>query len=260
MTSSGTTSSISSSGTPSVIPQTITVTTTAYGTQYNCQCTPAPSAAPSLTCPSANATSFTGSCGSQWNIECGIDRDNHDLTVKSASTFNECMNICDATSSCVDVSYLGTNCYLKSGIGNANANSNVWGAYQVSPCAGSVASSIASPIITSAPKIKLHRKRVVRADGKKKDKRQFGFSLGWGIGTLLYVGPDYTFLPTTTTMTKYTSAPSVIVTQTVTPTPSGTATMTNFQAAITSFTINSGKTLTSTFTVTASTCAASKTS
>jgi hypothetical protein len=61
---------------------TVTVTTTISGAPYGCQCTalasssaPAPSSA---TCPGADSSTFTGTCGSQYAIECGIDRSNHD--------------------------------------------------------------------------------------------------------------------------------------------------------------------------------------
>jgi hypothetical protein len=69
-------------GAPTPI-QTVTTTTTIYGSAYTCQCTAAPksSSGPGssgLTCPSANGTTFTGSCGSQYGIECGVDRGNHD--------------------------------------------------------------------------------------------------------------------------------------------------------------------------------------
>jgi len=71
--------------------QTVTTTTTIYGSPYACQCTPAPtslvggsgpgslgSGSSGVNCPSADGTTFTGSCGSQYTIECGIDRNNND--------------------------------------------------------------------------------------------------------------------------------------------------------------------------------------
>jgi hypothetical protein len=75
------------------------------------------------------------------------------------------------------VSYAGTQCYYKGGLGDANQNANVWGARQISGC--------------SAPqlKLKLHRKRV-SPFRRSKAKRQN-----------LYVGPDYTYTRGTATAT-----------------------------------------------------------
>jgi hypothetical protein len=79
-----------------------------------------------------------------------------------AATFDECMNLCDKKSGCVDVAYSGKACYFKGGLGEPNQNPNVWGAVQLSGC-------------TTSKKLKLHRKRVQPV------KRQLVF------------GPDFTF-------------------------------------------------------------------
>jgi hypothetical protein len=62
-----------------------------------------------------------------------------DQTVGTAftNTLNECMEACDRTTSCVDVSYSsGTPgaCYLKSSAGDIHRNSNIWGGRQLSGC------------------------------------------------------------------------------------------------------------------------------
>lgn len=80
-----------------------------------------------VTCPSANGQTYTSSTGARFAVECGVDHAGGDMAATSASTFNGCIEACAARSGCVDVSYSGTACYLKSSVGAAVSN-DVWGA------------------------------------------------------------------------------------------------------------------------------------
>ncbi|KAF1832328.1 hypothetical protein BDW02DRAFT_581333 [Decorospora gaudefroyi] len=71
-------------------------------------------------------------------IECYVDRFDFDIGIATASTFEQCLQQCSATSGCVTVSYLPNGpCYLKSGLGAPSSNTNVWGARLVSVSATS---------------------------------------------------------------------------------------------------------------------------
>jgi len=83
-----------------------------------------------LTCPAANGTTYSTYNNQTYVIECGWDRAGGDLSSASAATFNQCMDLCANTTSCVDVSYTGTGgtCYMKSKVMPVSYNSNIWGA------------------------------------------------------------------------------------------------------------------------------------
>ncbi len=62
----------------------------------------------------SDQTVYTGASGAAYQIMCGVDYAGHDLPATTAATFAECIDACDATARCVDVSYSGQSCYLKS--------------------------------------------------------------------------------------------------------------------------------------------------
>lgn len=104
-----------------------------------------------------------------------------DIPVPQVNNLGECLEACDKTSGCIDVSYVnGTPgpCYLKNTIVPIRPNSNIWGGRQITGCK-----------TTTQATVKLHRKRVVN------EKRPI---LPRGIP----IGPDYTFFSTTTTVTR----------------------------------------------------------
>ncbi|KAH7121044.1 hypothetical protein B0J11DRAFT_404557, partial [Dendryphion nanum] len=91
-----------------------------------------------MQCPAANGTTFTGLCGSQYTIECGFDRGGGDsrFHTKDAYTLEDCINICDQTAGCVDVSWARGSpgaCYLKNAQNSPSYN-NIWGARQTRAC------------------------------------------------------------------------------------------------------------------------------
>ncbi|KAF2006303.1 hypothetical protein P154DRAFT_256589 [Amniculicola lignicola CBS 123094] len=217
------------------------MSTVTYVQSSTTQMAPAQPTASGLQCPGANGTAFTGTCGSTWQIECDLDRQDSDLGSQNAYTLDECMNICDATDKCMVVSYLKGSpgpCYLKSAANTPNYN-GVWGARQITGCT----QKQQDPSPTSNNRLKLHRKRVVRHVEKVHhvvEARAVG-----------YAGPDYTFAgtvgSTTTTTIKTTTTVAVVYK----PTGATTITVTSpTSTATTEVTSNSLKTITSTTTLT----------
>ncbi|KAF2660805.1 hypothetical protein K491DRAFT_711394 [Lophiostoma macrostomum CBS 122681] len=88
-----------------------------------------------VTCPNPKSYTYTGPSGGLFKLECGVDHPGGDFGFLYTSTFNECIDTCDSTSGCVDVSYIpGTPtgpCYLKNGIDTAVSNEKVWGAIDI---------------------------------------------------------------------------------------------------------------------------------
>lgn len=113
------------------------------------------------------------------------------------SSLAACIEDCDNTTGCVDVSWVINGlCYKKGTIDDIRQNANIWGARQIAGCSQS----------SSLSKLKLHRKRVARnePDFKGKvptiklhhfDMRQNGLN-----GTA--AGPDETYTTSTTTVTQ----------------------------------------------------------
>jgi hypothetical protein len=50
------------------------------------------------------------------------------MSSSSVSSFTQCVNLCDSTTGCVDVSLSGSACYLKKTLGNALKSSGILGA------------------------------------------------------------------------------------------------------------------------------------
>ncbi|KAH9828843.1 PAN domain [Teratosphaeria destructans] len=112
----------------------------------------ASSSAPS--CPYSNNTIYTASSGNQYVIECGVDHAAGDMgSTYVNDSLLECLNVCDSTPGCVDVSLSGAACYLKSTLGTALNDVGIQGARlltsSTSPSAFKTSSSTtASPTAT----------------------------------------------------------------------------------------------------------------
>ncbi|KAK1764282.1 kelch domain-containing protein [Phialemonium atrogriseum] len=80
-----------------------------------------------ITCQ-GNASNNTvyKSANSSFLVLCGVDYGGGDMAASSQPTFRQCMDLCDATQGCVDVSYVGSACYLKDRITSANAAAGIW--------------------------------------------------------------------------------------------------------------------------------------
>jgi hypothetical protein len=85
----------------------------------------------SLSCPASNNTIYVGPSGNNFLIECGIDHQGGDMSSASVSSFKACVDLCDKTAGCVDVSLSGAACYLKKTLGAAIANSGILGAKRI---------------------------------------------------------------------------------------------------------------------------------
>jgi hypothetical protein len=53
------------------------------------------------------------------------------MSSASVSSFQACVDLCDKTAGCVDVSLSGVACYLKKSLGAAVTNSGILGAKRV---------------------------------------------------------------------------------------------------------------------------------
>ena len=74
---------------------------------------------------------YTGASGVAYQILCGVDYAGSDLPATTAATFAGCIDACDSTAGCVDVSYVGKSCYLKSQATTALSRDWVWTAKQI---------------------------------------------------------------------------------------------------------------------------------
>ncbi|KAJ4298332.1 hypothetical protein N0V88_003357 [Collariella sp. IMI 366227] len=77
--------------------------------------------------------------GAVYQVVCGLDYSGPDIKATQTPTFAGCINACDATPGCVDVSYLGESCYVKSKAENPAERDWVWSARLVTPATGSEA-------------------------------------------------------------------------------------------------------------------------
>ncbi|KAK3622528.1 hypothetical protein LTR56_022157 [Elasticomyces elasticus] len=91
--------------------------------------------APPPSCPESNGTIFVGNSGGRFIIECNTDYAFGDFAQSKVGSFEECIQICDATPDCIDVSNTGGagGCYLKNSLGEPSYNENVWGARMLDP-------------------------------------------------------------------------------------------------------------------------------
>ncbi|KAJ9635082.1 hypothetical protein H2199_008568 [Coniosporium tulheliwenetii] len=87
---------------------------------------PAP-AATKLTCKDnlSDGTTYTATNGI-WQIMCATDYGGGDMGVKEVSSFENCIQACDSTAGCIDVSFVNTACYMKNRLGEALPRGHVW--------------------------------------------------------------------------------------------------------------------------------------
>ncbi|KAK4955962.1 hypothetical protein LTR10_006901 [Elasticomyces elasticus] len=104
----------------------------------------ASASATKLACPASNSTIYTGPQGNTFMIECGIDHQGGDLSSLQVSGFAQCVDACDSTKGCVDVSLSGSACYLKKTLGKAVSNSGIRGAKLVTLTSTSSAAAATS--------------------------------------------------------------------------------------------------------------------
>jgi hypothetical protein len=56
---------------------------------------------------------YTTASGHTFEIQCFKDYFGGDIGAASTQSFEECLEVCDTTSGCIDVSYVNGNCYMK---------------------------------------------------------------------------------------------------------------------------------------------------
>ena len=74
-----------------------------------------------VNCPAGDGLVYDG-----FTISCGVDYYGSDLQNIQTDTFADCIDSCSSTDGCVDVSYLGTTCYMKDALTQSTSNDNVW--------------------------------------------------------------------------------------------------------------------------------------
>ncbi|QDS77917.1 hypothetical protein FKW77_000958 [Venturia effusa] len=81
----------------------------------------------SLSCANGagDGTIITASNGGNYQVLCSQDSYGGDISGAASSSLAACLNTCDQTTGCIDVSYTGGNCWLKSSISGFYANTNV---------------------------------------------------------------------------------------------------------------------------------------
>lgn len=72
-----------------------------------------------------DGTIITASNGGSYQVLCSQDSYGGDISGGPSPSLSACMNTCDQTTGCVDVSYTGGNCWLKSSISGFYLNTNV---------------------------------------------------------------------------------------------------------------------------------------
>ena len=72
--------------------------------------------AASVTCPASNGTTFTAPNGAKFEVECGFDRAGGDLKMEFYGSFEDCIDACASTPSCVDVTFQGNFCWMKNSV------------------------------------------------------------------------------------------------------------------------------------------------
>ncbi|KAI7278040.1 glycoside hydrolase family 16 protein [Hortaea werneckii] len=111
---------------------------------------PASASTPVL-CPDYNGTAFTDNNYVQYEIHCGFDYQGGG-NVYAAESFENCLGICNNTSGCKAVSFVGGNgagsCYIKDMTGSLNYDGSTNTAVRVSG-SGSATSSVQQTLITS---------------------------------------------------------------------------------------------------------------
>ena len=72
-------------------------------------------------------TVYNATVGS-YDIICHVDYAGGDVAAQTGlASFEDCMELCDATPTCIDVSYApGGTCYMKSSLGTPNPNGGIW--------------------------------------------------------------------------------------------------------------------------------------
>ncbi|KAI7539437.1 hypothetical protein KC331_g9757 [Hortaea werneckii] len=72
-----------------------------------------------LSCPRSDNILYTATSGRTYTVECNTDHQSGDLASVHANNLLACIESCDSTDGCVDVSLSGSACYMKSVLGRS---------------------------------------------------------------------------------------------------------------------------------------------
>ena len=111
--------------------------------------TDAPASGPSCVNNQSNGQQYTATSGAVFDIICGVDYYGGDLKSLNAATFGACIEACASNAQCVDVSYTGTSCYLKSVLKTPYSTASVWTAKLHSANSGTTSSTTSTLIPSS---------------------------------------------------------------------------------------------------------------
>src|SRR5579871_6363724 len=89
----------------------------------------APATQTTYSCPSSNNTIYNNINGTNFVIQCFEDTASGNIASSTTQTFQACMDACANTVNCARVSWVSGPkvCYMKSSVGTASSNTNVWG-------------------------------------------------------------------------------------------------------------------------------------
>lgn len=113
---------------------------------------PVPTSTSTLTCEEwvSDNSFFVTAQNKQYEILCGVDYEAGDMSMATVMTFEGCLDICDSTEGCIDITFVGKSCYLKNKIvGKPVKRDYVWNARYLGPGPTPV---ITSSMVTPTPR------------------------------------------------------------------------------------------------------------
>lgn len=94
---------------------------------------------------------YTAKSGGSYTVKCGVDYAGGDLKSIDSTTFQSCMDTCDTTTGCIDVSWVWGTCYMKNALNSKVILGHVWtGRMTGRPVSSSTTVSTSVPTSTSA--------------------------------------------------------------------------------------------------------------
>ncbi|TPX13628.1 uncharacterized protein E0L32_005831 [Thyridium curvatum] len=87
--------------------------------------------APTCVDGGSDNTNFTTSAGSVYGIVCGYQHDASVISTAYAADFEGCMEQCDAATNCIDITYVGSYCYMKATVGSLSVAAGAWSATRI---------------------------------------------------------------------------------------------------------------------------------
>jgi len=111
-----------------------------------------PTSTSTLTCEGwvSDNSFFVTNQNKRYEILCGVDYEGGDTSLQTVKTFEGCLDLCDSTEGCIDVTYVGKSCYMKDKIVAEPVKKDyVWNARYLGPGPTAV---ITSSMVTATPR------------------------------------------------------------------------------------------------------------